>query len=276
MLRCYRLEGAAAHAMDTGEAESLDALSRQLPQGVYTTFRTYHRSKALHLPGHLDRLVESAALLGQRLSLDRHAVRAALASALAAWPEPEARVRLTLSFDPSGVVYLALGRLVELPPGAYEHGVACTTAPASDLRRETPRAKTTSFIVPGAQARGSAAGVEEVLLLSPHGLILEGSSSNVYAVLDGALRTADEGVLAGITRGIVLAEAEGLLPIVLHPVALADLPHLQEAFITSVSRGVLPVTSIDGRPVGDGVPGPVTRELGRRFAARIEREIEEI
>ena len=83
-------------------------------------------------------------------------------------------------------------------------------------------------------------------------------------------------MLAGITRGTILRLAEGLLPIVLEPVALVDLPYLQEAFISSASRGVLPVTAIDGRAVGDGIPGPITVELGRRFDAEIERAIKPI
>jgi branched-subunit amino acid aminotransferase/4-amino-4-deoxychorismate lyase len=54
------------------------------------------------------------------------------------------------------------------------------------------------------------------------------------------------------------------------------LPQVSEAFITSASRGVLPVTRIDGRAVGDGRPGPVTREVMDRFAAHVEREAETI
>jgi branched-chain amino acid aminotransferase len=51
-------------------------------------------------------------------------------------------------------------------------------------------------------------------------------------------------------------------------------PSVTECFITSVSREVMPVVRVDGRPVGDGRPGPVTREIARRFAALVEREAE--
>jgi branched-subunit amino acid aminotransferase/4-amino-4-deoxychorismate lyase len=68
--------------------------------------------------------------------------------------------------------------------------------------------------------------------------------------------------------------ALGILPVSTTAVRLADLPSLTECFITSVSRGILPVVSIDGQIVGDGRPGPVTRELMARFARLIDRGAE--
>jgi branched-chain amino acid aminotransferase len=108
------------------------------------------------------------------------------------------------------------------------------------------------------------------------GQVLEGSSSNFFALLNGVLRTAGDGVLAGVTRGIVLEAAKGLLPIVTEPISLNDMPNLREAFITSISRAVLPVVAIDAEVVGSGVPGPYTREIIQRFNARLERELEPI
>jgi len=251
---------------------SLDALSQVLPGGAYTTFRTYHGDRALHLTGHIARLSESASIEGHSLPLDESEVRRLIARAVRACAFPEARIRITLAYDPPGALYISLERFAEPPERAYREGVRCATAPA--LHRRLPSAKSTSFIAPASQARAGAE-VQE-LLLTDGNAVLEGSSSNFFAVLDGALRTAGEGVLAGITRGAILRLADGLLPLVLEPVALAELPRLQEAFISSVSRGVLPVTEIDGQSVGDGVPGPITVELGRRFRAEIERAIEPI
>lgn len=254
-------------------AMSLDALSQALPGGAYTTFRTYQGDRALHLAGHIARLSASAAVEGHTLPLDELEVRHLIARAVRACAFPESRIRLTLAYDPPGALYISLERFAEPPERAYREGVRCATAPA-ELRRHMPAAKSTRFIAPASQARADAE-VQE-LLLTDGNAILEGSSSNFFAVLDGALRTAGEGVLAGITRGAILRLADGLLPLVLEPVALGELPGLQEAFISSVSRAVLPVTTIDDRSVGDGLPGPITVELGRRFRAEIERAIEPI
>ena len=188
-------------------------------------------------------------------------------------PSPNPGFRLTLAYDPPGALYISIERFEGPPERAYREGVRCATAPAA-LRRQMPGAKSTRFIGPASAAR---AGIEvQELLLTDGSAILEGSSSNFFAVLDGTLRTAGEGVLAGITRGMILQQAEGLLPIVLEAVALVELPRLQEAFISSVSRAVLPVTTIDDRAVGDGIPGPITVELVRRFDAEIERAIQPI
>jgi len=84
-------------------------------------------------------------------------------------------------------------------------------------------------------------------------------------VLGGVLRTASEGVLEGVTRGIVLAAATDLLPVELRPARLADLPAASEAFITSSTREVVPVVAIDGRRIGHGRPGAVTGALLARY-----------
>jgi len=254
-------------------AFTLDVLSQALPGGAYTTFRTYHGDCALQLTGHITRLSESAAVEGHSLPLDELEVRRQIACAVQACAFPESRIRLTLAYDPPGALYISLERFEGPPERAYREGVRCATAPAA-LRRQLPSAKSTSFIGPASEAR---AGTEvQELLLTGGSTILEGSSSNFFAVLDGTLRTAGEGVLAGITRGTILRLAEGLLPIVLEPIALVELPRLQEAFISSVSRAVLPVTAIDDRAVGNGIPGPITLELGRRFGTEIERAIQPI
>jgi len=83
-------------------------------------------------------------------------------------------------------------------------------------------------------------------------------------------------VLLGVTRSLVLEVAAGMLPIVPVAVHVADLPRVRECFVTSVSREILPVVQIDDRLIGDGAPGPITRELMRRFEALVARESEAI
>jgi len=114
--------------------------------------------------------------------------------------------------------------------------------------------------------------VHEGLLVAADGSLLEGLSSNFFAVRQGVLHTEEERVLLGVTRGLVLELAREILPT--DPTALrrAQLAEVSEAFLTSVSREVLPVVQIDGQVIGDGHPGPQTRALMQAFADLVSRE----
>ena len=256
-------------------ASTLDRHSLSLPRGAYTTFRTYGGNQAFRLEEHLMRLTASAALDGFPCTIDFLEVRAGIKEAVSLAGFAESRVRLTLPYVALGDLYIAVAPYTPLPARLYQEGVHCVTAPP-DLKRNNPRSKGTTFIAPGSQARAGLASSHEILLLSPQGEILEGSSSNFFAVLDHTLRTAEEGVLLGTTRNMAIAQADPLLPVVRKPVSLGELPRLQEAFLTSVSRGILPVTRIDELPIGDGTPGRITIELGRRLLAAITAELEPI
>lgn len=256
-------------------AYSLDQATAWLPGGAYTTLRTYGRTGVLHLEEHFQRLEESARLAGYQIALDRHSLRQALRQAVQAYGSPgETRLRLVLDLEQEpGTLYLALEALVTPALEAYQNGVVVVT---SNLQRENPKAKLTAFIAPAAQVRQTLPpGVNEALLVDVEGYLLEGTSSNFFAVRDGVLYTAEAGVLDGITRQMVLALAARLaLPVRRQAVHLRDLPCLQEAFITSASRAILPVVKIDDKPVGAGQVGLMTRRLMQAYATALEAEIE--
>lgn len=106
------------------------------------------------------------------------------------------------------------------------------------------------------------AGGDTVLLTDGQGNVVEGPGFNVFAFSGGALVTPAEGVLEGITRRTVieLAQAQGL-KVELRALPSAELRSADEAFLSSSGGGVLPVTRIDGVALGDGTPGPRTRQL---------------
>lgn len=114
-------------------------------------------------------------------------------------------------------------------------------------------------------------------MLDTDGNILEGLSSNFFGIQNNTLITAEEGVLKGITRSQVLRCAERAgIQVIKKPVNVRDIPLLTEAFITSASRGVLPVVQIETIWIGNGKPGQVTRAIGNLFNQMIEGEIEVI
>jgi D-alanine transaminase len=104
------------------------------------------------------------------------------------------------------------------------------------------------------------------------GMAVEGAASNLFAVLDGEARTPPDGprVLPGITRDVVLelAADEGL-PVRTGEITAEELADADEVWLTSSTKEVLPVTQLDGRPVGSGQPGPLFRTVLDAYRARI-------
>ncbi|MGE0503444.1 MAG: D-amino acid aminotransferase [Rhizobiaceae bacterium] len=106
------------------------------------------------------------------------------------------------------------------------------------------------------------AGAETALILDLDGNIAEGPGFNVFAVRGGHVSTPAKGVLPGITRQTVFDLCEVLgLQVQARPVSPAELKSADEVFITSTAGGIMPVTSVDGQPVGGGTVGPVTSRL---------------
>ena len=256
------------------QAATLDRGTQQLPGGGYTTFRTYGGVRVDRLEEHFDRLEESARLMGKAVTVERSELRLALRQALDQFPSPERRVRLSIDLERESGVFYVLIEALHVPSEAdYDLGVRAVTR---SMHRDNPRAKQTSFIETAERVRRALPPeINEALMIAEDGRVLEGLSSNFFAVLDQVVWTAEEGVLAGITRHVVLEciRAEGMA-LRLEGIPFALLEKVQEAFITSASRAVLPVTEIDGRPVGPGRPGPLTRTLLAAYRRRLEKELE--
>jgi branched-chain amino acid aminotransferase len=266
MVRSFFVSGERVEEL--GPQPDMTAASRALPHGSYTTLRTYAGDRVLRLRQHAERLSRS---LPEASPLEVERLRTAVVAALRATRFPESRLRLT--YAPPDL-FVSIEALAAPAAALYEQGVRCATL---HLRRHNPRAKDTHFID---TAAGSLTALppdaNEGLMLAEDGAILEGLSSNFFAVLDGELRTEEARVLAGVTRAIVLEIARGLLPVRLEPIGRAQLGRVSEAFLTSVSREILPVVVVDAVTLGDGRPGPVTRELILRFQRLAAQEAESL
>lgn len=245
---------------------SLTGASFHLPHGAYTTLRTHGRGGIVRLGEHVRRLQASAGTAG---TPEEAAVRLGLTEALKQTNFAESRVRITWA-PPQ--LFFSVEPFEPVPDRLYAEGVRCTVV---KLKRPNPQAKDTRFIAPAAGAyRALPPGIHEGLLVGEDGAILEGLTSNFFAVRSGALCTEEARALHGVTRGLVLDAADGLVPLLREAVRVEWLPEVSEAFITSASRGVLPVVRIDRVQICDARPGPVTREIMRRFQALVQREAE--
>lgn len=249
---------------------------------VFESLRSYG-GVPFALDEHLVRLERSAARVFIALPVSLAVLRGEILAALTSHGSAESYVRLTvtrgvgraLGLDPElaerPLRVLFVSALSAPPPELYERGIAVIT-----YRAERPSdapavadAKIGNYLLAVLAMRvARAQGATEALLEDASGHILEGSTSNVFAVIAGKLVTAPEtaAILPGITRAHVLAIAADMgLSVELRSPHKGELLRADEVFISSSIRELVPVVSIDGQRVGPGLPGPITRELLRRF-----------
>jgi len=153
-----------------------------------------------------------------------------------------------------------------------ETGVAVITQP--DVRWHRCDVKTTNLLgnVLAFQAAREQGGYE-ALLIRPDGTITEGARTSFFAIVDGRIRTGPltPEILPGVTRGVVLELIRKLdLPVEERHLQREELPRVQELFLTGTTAEVLPITSVNSKPVADGKPGPLTRRLQAAFREFVE------
>ena len=177
--------------------------------------------------------------------------------------------------EPSVVVRVTpwQGPLDSAPPG---RSLASSTMLRND-RSPLSRVKSLSY-VEGVAARLSAirAGADDALLRNTRGFVAGGTSSNVFIAAGGGLLTPPEedGALPGMARLTVLEEASRLgIPAVERSLEPEQVAGADEAFLTNVVLGPVPVASLDGRPIGAGAPGPVTQRLVQAYWDRVRSDL---
>lgn len=257
---------------DTGyEADSLAEATQFEPDGVYTVANTFNTYQTLKLDAHLDRMEDSARREGIPLALDRLRLKAALRQLISEASFGDVRFRITVPRYQPDHLWLAVEPFTPPAESLIREGVRCITT--GDLQRRNPAAKTNEW-AQYRQVFTQPEGIYEVLLLSDEGCILEGFTSNFYAVTGDELRTAGEGMLPGISQQVVFTVAPAIIPVRREAVAMSDIPRLREAFITSSSRGVIPVVEIDGVHVGDGRPGAITLAIRDAYQQWVAAHLE--
>jgi branched-chain amino acid aminotransferase len=244
---------------------------------VFEVFRTYG-GVPFAQQEHLERLERSANRLMIPMPVSLETLSSEVGATLDAAGEGEWYVRIVitrgtgpLTYDPSTAkepLRVVIAAPVSLPPADhYERGIAVmllhASRPTDDERASG--AKASNYLANLlAVHEAKQKGAQEALVLGRRGQILEGASSNLFIVTEGKVLTPEPqpGILVGITRATVLAAARA------HGIEAAeteirpeDLYGADEAFITSSIREVMPVVAADGRTIGSGVPGPVTKRL---------------
>ena len=251
-----------------------------LSNGCFETMRAYS-GKIFRVEDHLDRLYASAQFLGTRISPDRASLQRRLTGALKRSGLQEAVVRIALLPKPQGAARPSIVVVpVIVPPAlAYRRGIRVAVIPSRkfsvgsiDAQAKYSARLGSVLAVMDAQLRG----VDEALFMDAMGSVTESTASNFGIVQGGVIQTPPcwLGLLAGITRDVLFELARALhLPIQEVPLTRHDLYNADEAFMTSTLKEVLAVTRIDGRTIGTGRPGPVTKRLLQAFRQLIRREM---
>lgn len=251
-----------------------------LGDGVFETLRAY-RGKPLDLDEHLARLSRGCAIT--RLPFPDN-LREAIQDTLQANDLEDAAVRITITRGPGGrgaspkgagpATLLVTASPVPYTPEHYARGVRLATARRRRVAPDSldPGVKTTGYLVHVlARAEAEDAGADDALFLDPADHVVEATQANVFAVFGDTVVTPplSAGLLPGVARQAVLALAqESGLRAKEEPVPRARLDDADEIFLTASVLEVCGVSTLDGKPVGAGTPGPKTLELHALYRKR--------
>lgn len=258
------------------EQVTVSALDRAFLFGdaVYEVLRVY-RGRPWLEQEHFDRLARSLTAI-RVAGVDVARLRRRMHETIAAGPFGEAVVYIQVTRGaaptrrhafPREAVPLELLWVEEYDDTSYAQarriGVGVITQP--DVRWHRCDIKSTNLLA-NVMANQAAheAGCNEALLYLPDGTLSEASHSSFFWVVDGALHTTprDANILPGITRGLVMSLTERAgVPVDQSYLRRDDLGRIDELFLTGTTSEILPVITADGRPIGAGKPGPVTRLL---------------
>jgi len=249
--------------------------------GVFEGIRSYG-GKVFRLAEHLDRLWDSAKAIWLEIPISKQQMAKAIVDTLAVNGIEDGYIRVivtrgagTLGLDPNRCSHpqvIVIADLISLyPDELYREGLEIVTV--SVMRNHpaalSPRIKSLNYLNNIlAKIEGLQAGCMEALMLNHKGEVAECTGDNLFLVRRQRLLTPpnEAGILEGITRDAVIGLALGMdievaeVPLTKHDVYIAD-----ECFLTGTAAEVVPVVKVDSRTIGEGVPGPITRELMTRF-----------
>lgn len=241
-------------------------LSIQRGYGIFDFFRVKH-ALPFFIEEHLDRLYRSAEIMHLTVPLSRETIKTIIHSLISKNEIINSGIRISVTGGYSGDGYsLANPNLIisehsftEPKETRYKEGIKLVMYP---YQRQLPEAKTIDYLMEiWLQPYISLQSADDVLYFQ-NGSITECPRSNFFIVTqNGEIQTAGENVLKGVTRARIIKAALGQYICREKNITPEEAMQADEAFISSTTKGVLPVTSINGKAIGSGKPGPVTEVL---------------
>jgi branched-chain amino acid aminotransferase len=253
--------------------------------GVFEGIRVYG-GKIFRLTEHLQRLYDSAKAIWLTIPMPLEELAAVTEEAVRRSGITEAYIRQVvtrgmgdLGLDPRKCpkpsVVIIVDTIKLWPEQVYEAGLNVITAGTPIPQRESlsPRVKSLNYLAHIlAKIEGIHAGADEVLMLDSGGTVAEGSGQNIFVVKGGRLRTPPPyaGILKGVTRDVVIELATGAGYEVEESILNRyDVYTADEAFFTGTASELVAIRQVDGRVIGTGKAGPVTKDLRARFQALV-------
>jgi branched-chain amino acid aminotransferase len=249
--------------------------------GVFEGIRVYS-GKIFECEAHLDRLWNSAKAIRLQIPVSRDEITRAMYETVKANNFTDCYIRLVvtrgmgdLGLDPKKcskpTVFVISDTIAVYPKEMYEKGIAVITA--SVIRNHpnalSSRVKSLNYLNNIlAKLEANDAGVPEALMLNHEGNVAECTADNVYIVRDGVVLTPTtyDGILEGVTRKVIISLCGKLgIPLVEKTLQRHDLYIADEMFLSGTGAEVIAVTKIDGRTIGAGEAGPVTRRIMEAF-----------
>lgn len=237
--------------------------------GIFDFFRTVNY-QPLFLEDYLDRFIASAKKTFIPLPYSKEELRQIIHSLIEKNELQQGGIRMVLSggisenhFTPGkGKLFMFAEDLFFPAAEKYEKGIKLISL---EHVRPLSSVKTTNYSLAVWHSHSWKAQGAEDVLYHFGGYVSESSRSNFFIVKDGEIITPSEHILLGITRKKILELAE--IPVQVRPLTLKECMQADEAFITSTTKVLLPVTQLDQQQIGKGVPGPVSLQLTARFRA---------
>lgn len=253
--------------------------------GVFEGIRVYG-GKIFRLAEHLDRLYDSAQAIWLTIPMGREEMAQVTEEAVRRSGITEAYIRHVVSrgvgdlgLDPRKCprpsVIIIVDTIKLWPEEVYETGLKVITAGTPIPQRESlsPRVKSLNYLPHIlAKIEGVQGGADEVLMLDSQGHVAEGSGQNIFVVKRKRISTPPvyAGILKGVTRDVVIELARGAgYEVQETMINRYDVYTADEAFFTGTASEVVAIRQVDGRLIGAGKSGPVTRDLRARFQALV-------
>lgn len=260
--------------------------------GIFEGIRAYN-GRVFKLQEHIERLFYSAKAILLTIPMRPESLVRATVEACRQNRIRDGYIRLvvtrgvgTLGLNPKSCkrpsVIIIADKIQLYPPEYYRKGLEIVTVPTVRNLHSAlnPAIKSLNYLNNIlAKIEANTAGVEEAIMLNAEGYVAECTGDNVFVVRQGQLQTPplSAGALYGITRGTVMDMARQMGLGVSEPnLTRYDLFNADECFLTGTGAELIPVVRIDGRQIGTGRPGPITRELVRRYRALTQESGEPI
>lgn len=240
--------------------------------GVFDLLRTYGYSP-FRLRDHLLRLQRSATTIGIALPWSLDELEQIVLDTYGRNRVADASIRIVVTGGPSSNLMTPQNKpslvvmVQPITPNPASHYTQGCKAISTRIERIMPTVKSLNYIgAIMAVTEASKSGAVEAIYRDAHDHLTEGTRANFFVFKGDRLITPGEGILKGITRQVVLELAPSAFKLVEAPIAYADLATVDEAFLTSTTKEVLPIVQVDDLRIGDGTVGPRTQRLMRLFA----------